>query len=116
MLYSFIHSRIYIALLQGDYSEALPTLAWQKRTVLSLIKKNVLVITPASRRSSCGSPFQTTGPITEKALFCIVAVRANGTKSNPFCAIMSFPLKYRRYMSFILIVIIMKVKIPPLAT
>jgi len=29
----FIHSRIYTAPLQGNYSEVLPTPAWSKRTV-----------------------------------------------------------------------------------
>src|SRR6218665_977094 len=33
-IHSFIHSRIYIAPLQGNYSEVLPTPARSKRTVL----------------------------------------------------------------------------------
>src|SRR5688572_10803765 len=36
--HSFIHSGIYIAPLQGNYSEALPTTC-PKRTVLSLVRK-----------------------------------------------------------------------------
>ena len=41
---------------------------------------------PREQAQLKGSPFQTTGPTTEKARFCIVAVRANGTRSTPFSA------------------------------
>src|SRR5688572_27506562 len=78
MIHSFIHSGIYIAPLQGNYSEALPTPTRPKRTVLSLVRK-VSGRLPGCRRSSRGRPFQIIGPATEKARFCIVAVRAKGT-------------------------------------
>ena len=34
-------------------------------------------------RSSEGRLFQTEGPTIEKALFCLVAVRAHGTRKSP---------------------------------
>src|ERR1700733_15029059 len=73
---------IYIAPLQGIYSEALPTLARRKRTVLRL-ERNTEGIDLERRRSSRGSPFQVEGPRTEKALFCLMEVRANGTCRRP---------------------------------
>src|SRR5688572_27490145 len=36
-----------------------------------------------NRRSSRGRLFQTLGPTTENARFCMVAVRANGTATTP---------------------------------
>src|SRR5688572_28000707 len=85
MIHSFIHSGIYIAPLQGNYSEALPTPTRPKRTVLSLVRK-VSGRLPGCRRSSRGRPFQIIGPATEKARLCIVAVRAKGTIRTPFSA------------------------------
>src|SRR5688572_11634539 len=84
-LHSFIHSGIYIAPLQGNYSEALPTPTRPKITVLSLVRK-VSSRLPGCRCSSRGRPFQIIGPATEKARFCIVAVRAKGTIKTPFSA------------------------------
>ena len=72
---------IYIAPLQGIYSEA-PTLAWRKRTVLRL-ERNTDGIDLWRRRSSRGNPFQVEGPRTEKARFCLMAVQANGTWRRP---------------------------------
>src|SRR3984885_2542491 len=69
---------IYIAPLQEIYSEALPTPAQRKRTVLRLERKTD-EMDPRRRRSSRGSPFQFEGPRTEKAWFCLMEVRANGT-------------------------------------
>src|SRR6218665_826126 len=37
-------------------------------------------------RSSEGRSFQTEGPTIEKALFCLVAVRARGTRKSPLVA------------------------------
>src|SRR6218665_969743 len=37
LIHSFIHSRIYIAPLQENYSEVLPTPARSKRTVFNLL-------------------------------------------------------------------------------
>src|SRR3984885_10657330 len=73
---------IYIAPLQGIYSEALPTPARRKRTGLEL-ERNTDGIDLWRRRSSKGSPFQVEGPRTEKARFCLVEVRANGTWRRP---------------------------------
>src|ERR1700733_8687828 len=67
---------IYIAPLQGIYSEALPTPAWRKRTVLRL-ERNTDGIDLGSRRSSRGNPFQVKGFRTEKARFCLTEIRAN---------------------------------------
>ena len=55
-----------------------PDSSLAKSTILSLIK-NASVRIPGSGVVP-GEPFQTTGPTTEKSGFCIVAVRANGTK------------------------------------
>src|ERR1700733_2648123 len=68
----------YIAPLQRIYSEALPTPARRKRMVLRL-ERNTDGIDLWRRRSSRGNPFQVEGPRTEKARFCLVEVRANGT-------------------------------------
>src|ERR1700733_2534267 len=73
---------IYIAPLQEIYSEALPTPAQRKRTVLRLERKTD-EMDPRRRRSSRGSPFQFEGPRTEKAWFCLMEVRANGTWRRP---------------------------------
>src|ERR1700735_3175485 len=82
-IYLFIYLMdIYIAPLQGIYSEALPTLARRKRTVLRL-ERNTDGIDLGRRRSSRGSPFQVEGPRTEKARFCLMEVRANGTWRRP---------------------------------
>src|ERR1700733_14781505 len=73
---------IYIAPLQEIYSEALPTPVRRKRTVLRL-ERNTDGIDLGRRRSSRGSPFQVKGPRTEKARFCLMEVRANGTRRRP---------------------------------
>jgi len=63
----FIHSFvtwIYIAPLQGYYSEALPTLAWLKTAVLR-VEYNASKWTLGSNHSANGSPFQTERPTTK---------------------------------------------------
>src|ERR1700733_11517899 len=79
---SFHFMDIYIAPLQGIYSEAPPTPARRKRTVLRL-DRNTDGIDLGRKRRSRGSPFQVEGPRTEKARFCLMKVRANGTWRRP---------------------------------
>src|SRR6218665_1741899 len=84
MSITFIHSfitEIYIAPLQGYYSEALPTLARLKRRVLRL-ELNVLERILGSNLCDRVSPFHTDGPTTENAPAWVVNVRAKRTKSN----------------------------------
>src|ERR1043165_10141682 len=81
MIHSFI-SNIYIAPLQENYSEALPTPARLKRAVLRC-EKNIGEKVLGKRRSSRGRPFQVEGPTAKKARFCIVEVRARGTSRRP---------------------------------
>ena len=79
----FIHSfilNIYIAPLQENYSEALPTPARLKRAVL---RKNAGDKALWKIRSWEGSPFQIEGPTMEKARLCLAEVRANGTRRRP---------------------------------
>ena|SRR5688572_32142845 len=85
--YSIIHSfiNLYSAPSRGLFKGAADSSTSKKVQFLSLIK-NASSRVPERRRSSWGRSFQTTGPTTEKAWFCIVAVRANGTKSTPFSA------------------------------
>src|SRR6218665_1071705 len=81
----FIHSfitEIYIAPLQGYYSEALPTLARLKRRVLRL-ESNVSERILGNNLCDRGSPFHTEGPTTENARAWVMEVQAKGTKSNP---------------------------------
>src|ERR1700733_4675025 len=73
---------IYMTLLQRIYSEALPTPTRRKRTVLRL-ERNTDEIDLGRRLSSRGSPFQVERPRTEKARFCLIEVRANGTWRRP---------------------------------
>src|SRR3984885_3683961 len=77
-----INQSICIAPLQELYSEALPTLAWSKRKVLSCLEKEQNE-TEGRERIVDGRSFQTVGPTTEKALFCIVAVLAKGMRISP---------------------------------
>ena len=82
---SFIHSfipDIYIAPLQETYSEALSVQLRSKRNVLRSLQKEEMLFW-GSKRSVRGSSFQVEGPITEKALRCLSAERARGTKSSP---------------------------------
>src|SRR6218665_1896759 len=83
-LYIFYIS-IYIAPLQGNYSEALPAQARPNRRVLRSLQKE-LERSRGRERSSEGRSFQTEGPTIEKALFCLVAVRARGTRKSPLVA------------------------------
>ena len=64
--YSLFITRIYIAPLPDNYSEALPTHPRLKSAVLRL-RQNVTVRTLGSRRKCRESPFQIEGPATEKA-------------------------------------------------
>ena len=85
MGHSFIHSfilNIYIAPLQENYSEALPTPARLKRAVL-VEKKNAGDKALGKIRSWEGSPFQIEGPTTENARRCLAEVRANDTRRRP---------------------------------
>ena len=85
LLHSIIHSfilNIYIAPLQENYSEVLPTQARLKGAVLSW-EKNAGDKVLGKIRSWEGSPFQIEGPTTEKARLCLVEVQANGTRRRP---------------------------------
>ena len=73
--------KIYIAPLQGYYSEAFPILARLKRITFRL-EWNVSEITLGSNRSANGSPFLKVRPTIENAWFCLVELRAKGTKST----------------------------------
>src|SRR6218665_3885807 len=82
---SFIHSfilNIYIAPLQENNSEALPTPARSNKAVLRR-EKNAGEVVLLKMRSSEGRPFQVEGPTTEKARICLVKVRAKGTRRGP---------------------------------
>jgi len=68
--HSFILN-IYIAPLQKNYSEALPTPAWLNKAVLRW-EKNPGERVLLKMRSSEGRPFQVEGPTTEKARICLV--------------------------------------------
>jgi len=73
---SFIRSfiaDIYIAPLQWDYSEALPTPARPNNVVLSCWR-NFLENTLESDRRVNGRPFHTKGPTTDKTRLCMVEV------------------------------------------
>src|SRR6218665_4160929 len=80
-IHSFI-TEIYIAPLQGYYSEVLPTLARLKRRVFRL-EENVSERILGSNRCDKGRPFHTEGPTIENARAWVVEVRGKGTKSNP---------------------------------
>src|SRR6218665_652518 len=80
LIHSFIHSftlNIYIAPLQENYSEALPTPARSNKAVLKR-EKNAGEVVLLKMRSSEGRPFQVEGLTTEKARICLVEVRAKG--------------------------------------
>src|SRR6218665_4190328 len=83
--YMFIHSfilNIYIAPLQENYSEALPTPARSNKAVLRR-EKNAGEVVLLKMRSSEGRPFQVESPTTEKARVNLVEVRAKGTRRSP---------------------------------
>src|SRR6218665_522674 len=80
--------QLIIAPLQGNYSEALPAQARTKRRVLRSLYKE-LERSRGRERSSEERPFKTEGPTIEKALFCLVAVRARGTRESPLEAELS---------------------------
>src|SRR6218665_4149116 len=82
---SFI-TKIYIAPLQGYYSEALPILAKLKRTIFR-VEWNVSERTLGSNRRANGSQFHTEGPTTENARVCPVKVGAKGTRVLSFIAV-----------------------------
>src|ERR1700733_13507975 len=82
MEYQSINQSICIAPLQELFSEALPTLAWSKRKILSLLEKEQNE-TEGREQIVDGRSFQTVGPTTEKALLCIVAVLAKGMQISP---------------------------------
>ena len=82
---TFVHSfipDIYIAPLQETYSEALSVPLRSKRNVLRSLQKEDMLFW-GSKRSVRGSSLKVEGPITEKALRCLSAERARGTKSSP---------------------------------
>src|SRR6218665_2333187 len=83
-----IYISTYIAPHQGNYSEALPAQARptrpNRRVLRSLLKE--LERSRGRERSSEGRSFQTEGPTIKKALFCLVAVRARGTRKSPLVA------------------------------
>jgi len=75
---------ISVTPLQGDYSGALLTPARLKRKIF---RSDIAMLTEHKRRwnkrSAKDSPFQREGPITEKARFCLVVMRAKGTMRKP---------------------------------
>src|SRR6218665_954546 len=84
-MHSFILN-IYIAPLQENYSEVLPTPARSNKAnlVLSLkVRKNAGEVVLLKMRSSEGRPFQVEGPTTEKARICLVEVWAKWTRRRP---------------------------------
>src|SRR6218665_1749318 len=81
VFHSFIPD-IYIAPLQGTYSEALSVQLLPKINVLRSFQKEDTLFR-GSKLSVRGSSFQVEGPITEKARRCLSAERALGNKSSP---------------------------------
>ena len=82
IIHSFIPD-IYIAPLQETYSETLSVQLRSKINVLRSLQKEDMLFR-GSKRSERGSSVQIEGPITEKALRCLIsAERARGTKSSP---------------------------------
>src|SRR6218665_1132971 len=74
--YMFIHSfilNIYIAPLQENYSEALPTPARSNKAVLRR-EKNAGEVVLLKMRSSEGRPFQVEGPTTESLIIIIIII------------------------------------------
>ena len=79
---SFIHSGYLYSAPSRNLLEALSVQLRPKRNVLrSLQKEDVLFW--GIKRSVRGSSFQVEGPTTEKALRCLSAEPARGTKSSP---------------------------------
>src|SRR6218665_428228 len=87
-IHSFIHSGVlYSASSRDFYSEALPA---QSRTKKKDFREmsNLEGWAISKERNSKGRSFHADGPTTEKALRCIIAKRARGTKNrtqHPTC-------------------------------
>jgi len=81
---SFIHIE-QLHSFKKNYSESLPTPARLQRTAFRphQARKTERDMVLGKRRSSRGKPFQIEGPTTEKARFCIMKVRAKGTRRRP---------------------------------
>src|SRR5688572_31781192 len=77
-IHSFIHSGIYIAPLQGNYSEALPTPTRPKRTVLSLAYLAYCNLVWASRSEEHTSELQ-----SQSNLVCRLLLEKKNTLINP---------------------------------
>src|SRR6218665_1370789 len=86
-IHSFIHSGVlYSASSRDFYSEALPA---QSRTKKKDFREmsNLEGWAISKERNSKGRSFHADGPTTEKALRCIIAKRARGTKNSHLAAI-----------------------------
>jgi len=77
---------VYIAPLQENYSEALPTPAWLKRAALRS-EKNAGDKGLGKIRSSEGRPFQVVGPTMESAVHDCTALLSGGIgkRDKNFC-------------------------------
>src|SRR6218665_693995 len=76
----FVHSKTYVAPFHGRRSQLQ---SGQKGRV-----SNDLRVSIGDSHSSCRRPFQTLGPTTENAWFCLAGIRvwANGSARTPFSA------------------------------
>src|SRR6218665_406724 len=88
--YSFIHSFIhsgdlYSASSRDYYSEALPAQPRTKKKDLREME-NLEGWAISTERCSKGRSFHADGSTIEKALRCIIAKRARGTKNSPLAA------------------------------
>src|SRR6218665_1316241 len=82
-IHSFIHSGdLYSASSRDYYSEALPAQSRTKKKDFREMQ-NLEGWAISKERSSKGRSFHADGPTTEKALRCIIAKRARGTKTHP---------------------------------
>src|SRR6218665_1120823 len=83
VIHSFIHSGdLYSASSRDHYSEALPAQPRTKKKDLREMEGWAI----STERSSKGRSFHADGPTIEKALRCIIAKRARGTKNSHLAA------------------------------
>src|SRR6218665_1010337 len=85
-MHSFIHSGdLYSASSRDYYSEVLPAQPQTKKKDFREMQ-NLEGWAISKERSSKRRSFHDDGPTTEKALRCIIAKRARGTKNSPLAA------------------------------